>query len=472
MCGIAGINLHPSSKINVRELAHNLLSAIETRGSDSSGYAFVKGEQVGVYKNAMPGSQLPLSELPRRAQSVILHTRYATQGSHRDNRNNHPVLSPEGTIALVHNGVISNDGEFRAESKYYDGEFQGLAAVDTAVIPALIEKYGLSKAVEKLEGYAAIAYLNLNSSDKDILHIARLDYSPVAFTWLTDGTFVFASTEPLLAGALEMSGLDYGHIFHLPEETYIRVRDGVILSLDDGYKMQEDWYTRSRYSRMTAGNHGATKSSGSTGTVGSEAIGSQYNAYGIGSTFGNVEFEDESENLTWEQDAAIRGNIAPKVSTNADGSTTFSWENDYRSKVTTNPDEIAMAYANESNEPAGVWVAGPDGALVKQTDMAEHAVMCFYLTDETGAIDTYDTLEEMENYLDWLKNMTLGNDAKFSVEPKLKWTNFIEDMGHITEAEGMVSWLEDLANVDTFESPAVRNLDYLREGLIMMMLAR
>lgn len=425
---------------------------------------------MGVYKNALPGSQLPLADLPRRAQSVILHTRYATQGSHRDNRNNHPVISPEGSIALVHNGVISNDWQFRAESKYYEGEFEGLAAVDTAVIPALIERYGLKKAVGLIEGYAAIAFLDMDSADKDTLHLARLDYSPVHFTWLTDGSFVFASTEETLEAALFMSGLDHGYIWSLPEETYVTVRGGVILSKEGGYKMQEDWYTRRRFANATSGGHGT-----STGTVGSEAITTGgYNAYGIGSSFGNVEFDDsdESEGLSWEDDAAIRNGATIKH--NADGSTTLSWENDYRStqkQFTTNADDIAMAYANESNEPAGVWVAGKDGALVRKTDMNDNDVMTFYVTMDDGDIETFDSLDDLEKQLGWMANLTMGTAPRFSdATPKMKWTNFVADMGHITEADGMVSWLSDLANVDAFESPAVRNLDYIREGLIMLML--
>ena len=69
----------------------------------------------GFYKQPRPGSQLSLGELPRDARTVILHTRFATQGSTSDNRNNHPVISPEGNIALVHNGVISNDHLLRGD---------------------------------------------------------------------------------------------------------------------------------------------------------------------------------------------------------------------------------------------------------------------------------------------------------------------------------------------------------------------
>ena len=460
MCGIAGFNLHPSSRVNTRELAHNLLSAIETRGSHSSGYAFVKGDDVGVYKNAVPGSQLPLGDLPRRAQTVILHTRFATQGSQRDNRNNHPVISPNGSIALVHNGVISNDYLFRER---LGGEFEGLPAVDTAVIPALIEKYGFEATVPKLEGYAAVAYLDLESKDSDILNLARLDYSPVAFTWLEDGSFVFASTEILLVGALELSGLEYGHIWTMPEETHMAIRNGVILSVTDGHKMQEDWYTRRQWSSATAGGHTTTP----TGTVGSEVT---TNVYGIGSSFGNIETGDE-DNLSYDEDRAIRDGEYRKVE-NEDGTTSYYWDNDYRNtknQVTFDPDE-AMAFANETNEPAGTWVAGPDGALVRLED--DDDLKGFYVEMDDSSIETQASLEELEKFLGWIANMTLGNDVPFpGVEPKLKWTNFVRDIGHISVRDGMVSWLEDLANIDKFENPSVYNLEYIREGAVMLIMA-
>lgn len=443
------------------------MTAIESRGRDSSGYAFVKGDDVGVYKNAIPGSQLPLADLPRRAQSVVLHTRFATQGSHLDNRNNHPILSPSGNIALVHNGVISNDWEFRAGG-YAKGEFEGLAKVDTAVIPALIEKYGVKKAVEKLEGYAAISWLDLGAENASTLHLARLDYSPVSFTWTTDGTFVFASTTEALEAALFMSGIEYGHVWTMPEETYMTITDGIIMTRESGYKMQEDWYTRQRFSRATTGLGKRT------GTVGSEVT----SGYGIGSSFGNVEmFDDDDEGISYDEDAAIRSGSGRFVTTsNSDGSVSTRWEDDYRSgkKVTTNPDEAAMAFANESNEPAGVWVRDGNGDLVKMPDDYDTSetddLQGFYITLDDGEMYFETDVDEVEKKLDWLANLTLGNNPPFpGVEPKLKWTNFVVDIGHVSIKDGLVSWLEDLAQVDQFESTAVYNLDFVRDGIGMLL---
>jgi hypothetical protein len=459
MCGIAGFSMSPNSTVNVRSLAHELLSAIQFRGSDASGFAFTKGGTSGVYKNDQPGGQLPLSELPRRAETVILHTRYATQGAVTDNRNNHPVLSPEANIALVHNGVISNDYEFRANM---GGEFSGLPAVDTAVIPALIEKYGLKAAVPMLEGYAAIAYLDDRDEDKRTLHLARLESSPVAFTWLLDGSFVFASTKGLLEGALLMAGLEYGHVFEMAEEMYLRVAGGIILESDDGYQMQENWYAQSRWASATAGGGGG-KSAIATG-------GSENTYTGIGSSFGNVVFDDDNPN-----DDSSQGYFW-NAETKTYDPVEEGWGQDYRSKVTTNADEIAMAYAEGETDANGdrrrVFIRNKDGELVEQNpdDDRDPDLQGYYIRLEDSSMDFFETIEELEDKLQWLSGLNLWDDCPFpDAERKQRWTNFVVDMGQITNSDGMESWLTDLAMVDTHESPNVYNLQYVRDGLSSIM---
>jgi hypothetical protein len=199
MCGIAGFSLTEGSKINARELANALLTSIETRGNMASGYAWAKADgQHGDYRQAIGGSQLPLKGLPRNARTVILHTRFTTHGPASDNRNNHPVQSPDGTIMLTHNGVIWNEHSLRyAELKDVRTE---LPVVDTSVIPALLQVRGI-EGLTALQGDAAIAWLD--TSTADTLHLARLQSSPVAYTWLLDGSFVYASTAAHLFYALD-----------------------------------------------------------------------------------------------------------------------------------------------------------------------------------------------------------------------------------------------------------------------------
>jgi glucosamine 6-phosphate synthetase-like amidotransferase/phosphosugar isomerase protein len=219
MCGIAGFSLAKGSKINARKLSAALLTEIESRGSQASGFAWQKNKTTGVFKKDIAGSKLRLKGMPRNADNVILHTRLATHGTIRDMANNHPVISPNKQIALVHNGVIYNHKIVR---KHVTGE---LPEVDTSVIPATLEQYGID-GLEMLDGDAAIAWIDQTTLDK--LHIARLSHSPLAIAHLTDGSLVFSSTEVLLEKALERVKLEAEFIMSVDEHTKITVVNGII----------------------------------------------------------------------------------------------------------------------------------------------------------------------------------------------------------------------------------------------------
>lgn len=420
MCGIAGFSLSEHSKVNARALAHHLLAGIETRGSDASGYAYSSGNGTGVHKDRIPGSQLPLSGLPRDAKQAILHTRLATQGSVYDNRNNHPVISPKGDVALVHNGVISNDDMFRRQ-------FSGLPAVDSSVLPALIERDGIDGLADTA-GYAAIAWLDGSPGyDPEILHVARISISPVAYTWLRDGSFVWASTTRILGEALLDAGLYHGHIFEMGEGDYFQVRRGVIYVFRDDIEMADDWGSWYRYGSATSGNRATNQ--------GSE------NVRSIGSSFGNI---DTSDPGTFDDD--------------------MTWDEDYRARA--GIDSVAMAMADEDN--GGYSTYDENGTLVHHvtTDFGRDELMGFYVEMEDGSIEVLDTLEDLEGHLGWLCNMAMYNGApRPDIEHTLKWVNWVRDLGHITLTENMVSWVANMAEIDQHESPAVYSLNYIRDGV-------
>lgn len=220
MCGIAGFSLTPESKVNPRKLASALLCQIEKRGNQAAGYAWQTRHETGVYKKDTTGSKLSTWHMPRKTRTAILHTRMATHGTIRDMANNHPVMSPNGNIALVHNGVIYNHDRVRTELPYQ------LPEVDTSVIPAILQKYGLER-FDMLDGDAAVAWLDNRTPGK--LNLARVSHSPLWIANLTkDGSFVFASTELLLCNALDSLGLDYEWVVEVPEYTIYKIVDGII----------------------------------------------------------------------------------------------------------------------------------------------------------------------------------------------------------------------------------------------------
>lgn len=221
MCGIAGFSLSADSKIKPRKLANALLTAIEDRGHMAAGYAYQDGPHLGWHKAAGLGSQLSLKGMPKDVHNVILHTRLATHGSVTDNRNNHPVISPSEDIALVHNGVIYNHSSVRKQLGVT------LPDVDTSVIPAVIETWGLDK-IDTLDGDAAIAWFN--RKEHNVLHLARYQHSPLVMCQVEDGSFIFCSTEALLWEALIALNLMPTWMQTADELDYYTITNGVITS--------------------------------------------------------------------------------------------------------------------------------------------------------------------------------------------------------------------------------------------------
>ena len=298
MCGIAGFSLSPSSTINARHLAHHLLASIELRGTDASGFAYADPMGSGIFKDSVPGGQLSLGLLPRKAGTVVLHTRMATQGTPSDNSNNHPLPGPDGHVALVHNGVISNDMELRAVMEY------DLAQVDSAVIPVLVERSGMDE-VGMLAGYGAVAWVD--TREPGVLSLARIDSSPVAYTTLLDGSFVFASTADLLEYALVSAGVyDYGAIFEMNEQNVLKIESGFIRSLDKTPAMRYDSYGY-RWQSVTSG---ASKV--------------DWGGERVGSSFGEIEpaakFDFDSDLNEWR---SSRGMVFDDAAPDSSGDNAF-----------------------------------------------------------------------------------------------------------------------------------------------------
>ena len=162
MCGIVGFT-------GKREAAGVLLAglkALEYRGYDSAGIA-VMGE-TGLELAKTSGRIESLCELTRNGASLpgrsgIGHTRWATHGAPTDT-NAHPHVSNNGKFAVVHNGIIENYAELRAELTERGCVFQ--SETDTEVIVHLLEtcytgdfKAAVMRTVARLEGSYAIGIL-------------------------------------------------------------------------------------------------------------------------------------------------------------------------------------------------------------------------------------------------------------------------------------------------------------------------
>lgn len=504
MCGIAGFSLSPTSRQNARELAHALLSKIESRGHHASGFAYVTRDgKIGNYKQPKPGSQLSLAELPRNAKTVILHTRYATQGDPADNRNNHPVISTDNKVALVHNGVINNDDQLREPLGITDRH----GKVDSLVIPTLIANHGVN-ALNRLAGYAAIAWIN--ASERNIpLHIARLKNSPTAYTYIADGSFVFASTQPLLRGALAEINLFHGGVFDIPDGRMIEVQDGFIMEHEASPIMSYSYQTYQRYSGATSGGHatgsgtnaGTTRSSyqpplkkdgtksvpdnektGPVGAVGSEVVKVTTDAAkitgsedapksdGVEGYYADLEEWRKRKAKRDVSDQATALKALEQGPTMALGMTSDLADDDYddesdwetyianlvKTQEAIEAERKAAAESQSDHETCTI------GERYAQSEPKEG----YYIIDSDGDISGYPTLDDLEARLRWLSKRTMHEGIIApDVADEIKWCNFIMDIGHLDDDGAIISWVDDMAEIDEHESPAVRNLQYIRDGI-------
>jgi glucosamine--fructose-6-phosphate aminotransferase (isomerizing) len=143
------------------------LHALEYRGYDSAGLAVL--DEGRLSRLRAPGKVAELDALwratPLHGRTGIAHTRWATHGAPNE-ANAHPHVSRD-SVAVVHNGIIENHVELRAELKEAGYEFT--SDTDTEVVAHLVHKLvaegkGLREAVgdatRRLRGAYAIAVLH------------------------------------------------------------------------------------------------------------------------------------------------------------------------------------------------------------------------------------------------------------------------------------------------------------------------
>src|SRR5690348_6350494 len=143
MCGIVGI-------AGTRDAAPVILEALkrlEYRGYDSAGIATLEGGQIA--RRRAPGKLNNLGERlksqPLGGHTGIGHTRWATHGVPNET-NAHPHASER--VAIVHNGIIENFRELRAELAARGHKFE--SETDSEVCAHLVTD-NLAKGLSPLE---------------------------------------------------------------------------------------------------------------------------------------------------------------------------------------------------------------------------------------------------------------------------------------------------------------------------------
>ena len=133
MCGIVGY----VGKAEAPKALLEGLKRLEYRGYDSAGMATLNGTGLAVRKAVGRIAELEklVAEQPIHGQVGICHTRWATHGAVTQ-ENAHPHFDGSGKLALVHNGVVENYLDLRAQLER-DGHFFK-SQTDTEVLAHLV----------------------------------------------------------------------------------------------------------------------------------------------------------------------------------------------------------------------------------------------------------------------------------------------------------------------------------------------
>lgn len=170
MCGIVGyIGNKQATPILIGGL-----QKLEYRGYDSAGVSVFCEGKVTVKKcrGRLSNLESKLKLEPVPGNLGIGHTRWATHGEPSD-INSHPHINCDGTISVVHNGIIEN---YMYLKEWLQGEgYTFVTETDTEVIPHLISFFyngdivdAVMKAVNKMEGSYALGVLCASEPDKII----------------------------------------------------------------------------------------------------------------------------------------------------------------------------------------------------------------------------------------------------------------------------------------------------------------
>ena len=122
MCGIVGY----LGKREAYPILIKGLRRLEYRGYDSAGVAMINAEgSLNVYKTKGKVDNLTeyCSDKDVSGSIGIAHTRWATHGE-PSSRNAHPHYSESHNLAIIHNGIIENYADSKAELTGKGGTFK------------------------------------------------------------------------------------------------------------------------------------------------------------------------------------------------------------------------------------------------------------------------------------------------------------------------------------------------------------
>ncbi|MDT0448876.1 glutamine--fructose-6-phosphate transaminase (isomerizing) [Streptomyces hesseae] len=209
------------------------LRRLEYRGYDSAGVAVLADGGLASAKKAgkLANLEKELADRPLPSGSTgIGHTRWATHGGPTD-ANAHPHLDNAGRVAVVHNGIIENFAELRAELAERGHDLG--SETDTEVVSHLLAESfsscgdlaeSMRQVCRRLEG--AFTLVAVHADDPDVVVGARRN-SPLVVGVGDGENFLASDVSAFIAHTREAIELGQDQVVELR-------RDGVLVTGFDG----------------------------------------------------------------------------------------------------------------------------------------------------------------------------------------------------------------------------------------------
>jgi glutamine---fructose-6-phosphate transaminase (isomerizing) len=225
MCGIVGA----VAERDVVPILMEGLRRLEYRGYDSAGLAVLDGSKHLTRLRTVGKVQMleeALAQTPTSGRIGIAHTRWATHGVPSE-RNAHPHISRDG-LAIVHNGIIENHDELRADLERRGYRFS--SETDTEVIAHRIHHHlqsapdlfeAVRATVAELEGAYALVVVSEHEPERLIL--AR-EGCPVVIGLGADENFVASDVAALLQVTRRFIFLEEGDVAEVRRQS-VRIID-------------------------------------------------------------------------------------------------------------------------------------------------------------------------------------------------------------------------------------------------------
>lgn len=331
MCGLFGVFTYGKTvkgAFGINKLVEALGHGSAVRGTHATGISYV--EDGNVYIAKAPTSSYKFDafkKVPAGTKAVMGHTRHTTQGSEKDNYNNHPFPGTVGKtkFTFAHNGVLDNDYELQSLYKLPKTEIK----TDSYVAVQLLERnkklttdaiIDMAQTVEGMFAFTLLTnrnelYIIKNDSPMNIVHFPSLRMYVYASTAdiLHNALFDFSVTKELMLSVLRGDEQASDVI------EYIDLKQGdIALFRQDGTVQYSKFKPQERYSKYANRHNSWLKQQANGGYTSTKpTTTSTYNyGYGYGSSW-----DDE---VVWNRNTSLA-----TTSTNTSDKSEEDWYLEY-----------------------------------------------------------------------------------------------------------------------------------------------